>query len=106
MAPLDLSLMHVRSRTSPRIESPGSLRVFGCLPGAGARGCTEAGVRKASREETAGKLAPAVVSGYGELAPVFDLIFHFRTGTAAERVPANINAFTKTRSFIQPIGLI
>ena len=31
-----------------------SLRVFGCLPGAGARGCTEAGVRKASREETAG----------------------------------------------------
>jgi len=31
-----------------------SLRVFGWLPGAGARGCTEAGVRKASREETAG----------------------------------------------------
>jgi hypothetical protein len=26
-----------------------TLRVFGCLPGAGARGCTEAGVRKASR---------------------------------------------------------
>ena len=51
-------------------------------------------------------VAPAVVSGYGELAPVFDLIFHFQTGTAAERVPANINAFTKTRSFIQPIGLI
>ena len=35
-------------------ERPESLRVFGCLPGAGARGCTEAGVRKASREETAG----------------------------------------------------
>ena len=47
----------------------------------------EAGVRKASREETAGEFAPAVVSGYGDLAPVFDLIFHFRTGTAAERVP-------------------
>jgi hypothetical protein len=30
-----------------------ALRVFGRLPGAGARGCTEAGVRKASREETA-----------------------------------------------------
>jgi hypothetical protein len=45
----------------------------------------EAGVRKASREETAGEFAPAVVSGYGDL--VFDLIFHFRTGTAAERVP-------------------
>ena len=69
-------------------------------------GCTAAGVRKALREETAGKLAPAVVSGYGELARVFDLIFHFQTGTAAVRVPANINAFTKTRSFIQPIGLI
>jgi hypothetical protein len=32
-----------------------SLRVFGCLPNTGARGCTEAGVRKASREETAGR---------------------------------------------------
>src|SRR5256885_8542941 len=30
------------------------LRVFGCLPGAGARGCREAGVRKASKEESAG----------------------------------------------------
>ena len=35
-------------------EGQESLRVFGCLPGAGARRCTEAGVRKASREETAG----------------------------------------------------
>ena len=35
-------------------EGPEPVRVFGCLPGAGARGCTEAGVRKASREETAG----------------------------------------------------
>jgi len=52
------------------------------------------------------EVGTAVVSGYGELAPVLDLIFHFRTGTAAERVPANINAVTKTRSFIQPIGLI
>jgi len=38
----------------PSDERPESLRVFGWLPGAGARGCTEAGVRKASREETAG----------------------------------------------------
>jgi hypothetical protein len=37
------------------MEPRGSLRVFGCLPNAGARGCTEAGVRKASREETAGR---------------------------------------------------
>jgi hypothetical protein len=40
-----------RSRSGERLES---LRVFGRLPGTGARGCTEAGVRKASREETAG----------------------------------------------------
>jgi len=51
------------------------------------RGCTEAGVRKASREETAGEFAPALVSGYGDLAPVFDLIFDFRSGKTAERVP-------------------
>ena len=31
-------------------EGPESLRVFGCLPNAGARGCTEAGVRKALTE--------------------------------------------------------
>ena len=35
-------------------ERPESLRVFGRLPATGARACTEAGVRKASREETAG----------------------------------------------------
>jgi hypothetical protein len=35
-------------------EWPESLRVFGRLPVTGARACTEAGVRKASREETAG----------------------------------------------------
>jgi hypothetical protein len=40
-----------------------SLRVFGRLPCAGASGCTEAGVRKASKEETAGPFASAVVSG-------------------------------------------
>jgi hypothetical protein len=39
-----------------------------------ARGCTAAGVRKASREETAGEFATAVVSIYGDLAPVLDLI--------------------------------
>ena len=33
---------------------PLTLRVFGRLPVTGARGCREAGVRKASREETAG----------------------------------------------------
>ena len=32
-----------------------------------ARGCTEAGVRKASKEETAGEYAPAAVSVYGDL---------------------------------------
>src|SRR6516165_5961684 len=32
-----------------------------------ARGCMEAGVRKASKEETAGEYAPAAVSVYGDL---------------------------------------
>jgi hypothetical protein len=48
-------------------ERPFSLRVFGRLPGTDVEGCAEAGVRKASREETAGELAPAVVSVYGDL---------------------------------------
>jgi hypothetical protein len=47
------------------LKLPASLRVFGCLPCAGASGCTEAGVRKASKEETAGWFAPAVVSAMG-----------------------------------------
>ena len=66
-------------------DGPQSLRVFGCLPGTGARGCMEAGVRKASREETAGEFATAVVSIYGDLAPVLDLICRFQTGTRVER---------------------
>jgi hypothetical protein len=37
-----------------RIQGPLPLRVFGCLPVIGQSGCTAAGVRKASREETAG----------------------------------------------------
>ena len=45
-------------------QRPVTLRVFGRLPYAGAEGCTEAGVRKASKEETAGEFAPEVVSGY------------------------------------------
>jgi hypothetical protein len=51
-----------------RRERPLPLRVFGCLPVTGRRGCTEAGVRKASREETAGEFAPTLVSVYGEFA--------------------------------------
>jgi len=45
-----------------------SLRVFGRLPVTGVRGCTEAGVRKASREETAGEFAATLVSIYGKFA--------------------------------------
>src|SRR5215470_17832142 len=51
-----------------RPKSLESLRVFGCLPVIGQRGCTEAGVRKASREETAGEFAPMLMSIYGEFA--------------------------------------
>src|SRR5437868_12021094 len=61
----------------PPLERQDSLRVFGCLPGAGARGCTEAGVRKASREETAGEFAPTLVSVYGDLGAVYAVIFRF-----------------------------
>ena len=46
------------------------LRVFGRLPVSGVTRCSEAGVRKASGEETAGEFAPAVVSVYGDLAGV------------------------------------
>ena len=45
-----------------------SLRVFGRLPDTDARECTEAGVRNASREETAGEFAPTLVSVYVEFA--------------------------------------
>jgi hypothetical protein len=54
---------HLGSRKRPE-----SLRVFGCLPVIGQSGCTAAGVRKASREETAGELAPTLMSIYGEFA--------------------------------------
>ena len=70
---------------SARSERPLTLRVFGRLPGTDAMRDSEAGVRKASKEETAGEFAPAVVSGYGDLAPAFDLIFRSRIGRAAER---------------------
>ena len=59
------------------------LRVFGRLPDTGVSERTEAGVRKASGEETAEELSPAVVAVYGDLTAVFDLIWGLRT-----RVPA------------------
>ena len=46
---------HLIARVLCYGRRPLSLRVFGCLPVSGRRGCTEAGVRKASREETAGE---------------------------------------------------
>ena len=62
---LDPSLGAKRSPAAPITKWPLSLRVFGCLARAGARGCTEAGVRKASKEESARVFAPAAVSVYG-----------------------------------------
>ena len=59
---------HLIARVLCYGRRPLSLRVFGCLPVSGRRGCTEAGVRKASREETAGEFAPTLVSVYGEIA--------------------------------------
>ena len=66
------------------VERQDLLRVFGRLPFTDMMRFSEAGVRKASREETAGEFAPAVVSVYGDLAPVYALIFRFRTGTRVE----------------------
>jgi hypothetical protein len=61
------------------------LRVFGRLPDTGVSERTEAGVRKASGEETAGELSPAVVSGYGDLAREFDLIGDCEQGRRPRR---------------------
>ena len=58
--------------------------VFGRLPGTDAMRDSEAGVRKASKEETAGEFGLAVVSGYGDLAATFDLISRSRIGMAFE----------------------
>jgi hypothetical protein len=72
-------------RPSPSCpETAKFVKGFGCLPDIDAWGCTEAGVRKASREETAGEFAPTVVSVYGDLAQVYAVILGFRTGTTAE----------------------
>jgi len=67
---------------SPR-EPLFMLRVFGRLPDIGVWKRREAGVRKASGEETAGGVC-AGGGVYGDLAPVYIPIFGFRTGTTAE----------------------
>ena len=48
-------------------HGPLTLRVFGCLPVTARGAVIEAGVRKASKEETAGEYASAAVSVYGDL---------------------------------------
>jgi predicted nucleotide-binding protein (sugar kinase/HSP70/actin superfamily) len=55
----------------PKADRQLSLRVFGCLPNT-VVGAPIAGVRKASKEETAGELATALMRAYEDL------------GTAAE----------------------
>src|SRR5215831_18273644 len=57
------------------------LRVFGRLPVSGVTRCSEAGVRKASGEETAGEFAPAVVSVYGDLACVCPDLWDIERGS-------------------------
>ena len=71
-----------------RGKGPESLRVFGCLPVTWQ--CVARGGRASEKprgRKPRGEFAPAVVSGYGDLAPVFDVIFDFRSGETAERVP-------------------
>jgi hypothetical protein len=59
-------------------------QLLAIAPGSGAMEHSEAGVRKASREETAGKYVPAAVSVYGDLTRGSELLRDFRTGTPAE----------------------
>src|SRR6516164_6181123 len=61
-------------------ERPVSLRVFGRLPGTEAMRDSEAGVGKASKEETAGEFAATWCRSMGNLSPRLDLICRFRTG--------------------------
>ena len=68
------------SRLSTRIpDGPISLRVFGRLPKA-VGGAPMAGVRKASREETAGRFAMALVQAYGDLRVAPDGFSMWRIG--------------------------
>src|SRR6202007_2622468 len=59
-----------------------SLRVFGCLPVSGARGCTEAGVRKASKEETAGEVCAGGSVGLWGFKARFCATWPLSDGTA------------------------
>jgi hypothetical protein len=52
---------HITATQAQPPERVFMLRVFGRLPDTGVSERTEAGVRKASGEETAGELSPAVV---------------------------------------------
>src|SRR5262249_34411956 len=71
MRPSEGRLTDPIAAAQPRRHEPVfMLRVFGRLPVSGVTRCSEAGVRKASGEETAGEFAPAVVSVYGDLACV------------------------------------
>ena len=54
-------------RSGARTARSGIVKGFRMPASHCARGCTEAGVRKASKEETAGEYAPAAVSFYGDL---------------------------------------
>src|SRR5215831_10384053 len=65
----DRLLSEPKAGTQPlRREPLLMLRVFGRLPITDVTRYSEAGVRKASGEETAGEFAPTLVSIYGEFA--------------------------------------
>jgi hypothetical protein len=59
-----------------------SLRVFGCLPNTVGR-APMAGVRKTSREETAGKLATALMRAYEDLGTAMEGFLISRMGAKA-----------------------
>jgi hypothetical protein len=76
-----------RQMTNFRISSPEAdrrktLRVFGCLPNTVGR-APMAGVRKAWREETAGKLATALMRAYEDLGTAREGFSMSRMGAKA-----------------------
>ena len=66
-------------------DGPLSLRVFGRLPVTDVTGARRQASEKPRGRKPRRGFAPAVLSGYGDLAPAFDLIVRCRIGKAAAR---------------------
>ena len=72
--------------------------VIGRLPFTDVMGFSEAGVRKASREETAGEFAPTLVSIYGDLALAFDFYFSISDWDGGRASTATVLSVARLRT--------